>query len=91
MCVGMQVVLFVDEKTVSKGMVKYASTLPRESFLDVSGDVSVPDVPVAGCSCSQVAPRTLSFSLLVPATFSCWARTRSKHHCSVCSRTQRDS
>ena len=49
-----QVVLFVDDKTVSKGMVKYASAIPRESILDISGEVSVPEVPVGGCSCSQV-------------------------------------
>ena len=49
-----QAVLFVDDKTVSKGMVKYASAIPRESILDISGEVSVPETPVAGCSCSQV-------------------------------------
>ena len=49
-----QAVLFVDDTTVSKGMVKYASAIPRESILDISGEVSVPETPVAGCSCSQV-------------------------------------
>ena len=50
-----QAVLFVDDKTVSKGMVKYASAIPRESILDISGEVSMPETPVAGCSCSQVS------------------------------------
>ncbi|CAK0750794.1 hypothetical protein CVIRNUC_002018 [Coccomyxa viridis] len=49
-----QAILFVDDKTVSKGMVKYASNLPRESIVDVSGEVHVPDAPVAGCTCSKV-------------------------------------
>ena len=49
-----QAILFVDDKTVSKGMVKYATNLPRESIVDVSGEVHVPDAPVAGCTCSKV-------------------------------------
>ena len=50
----LQAILFVDDKTVSKGMVKYATNLPRESIVDVSGEVHVPDAPVAGCTCSKV-------------------------------------
>ncbi len=49
-----QVVLFVDDKTVSKGMVKYVSGIPKESIVDVSGEVHVPQEPVQGCTCSQV-------------------------------------
>jgi len=51
----MQVVLFVDDKTVSKGMVKYATAIPRESIVDVSGEVHVPETPVAGCTCSKAS------------------------------------
>lgn len=50
-----QVILFVDDKTVSKGMVKYATAIPRESIVDVSGEVHVPETPVAGCTCSKVS------------------------------------
>ena len=57
-----QAILFVDDKTVSKGMVKYATNLPRESIVDVSGEVHVPDAPVAGCTCSTV--RLLSLTAL---------------------------
>ena len=50
-----QVILFVDDKTVSKGMVKYATAIPRESMVDVSGEVHVPETPVAGCTCSKAS------------------------------------
>jgi hypothetical protein len=56
MAAPVQAVLFVDDKTVSKGMVKYASAIPRESIIDISGEVDVPKEPIAACSCSQVAP-----------------------------------
>lgn len=49
-----QVILFVDDKTVSKGMVKYATAIPKESIVDVSGEVHAPEMPVAGCTCSKV-------------------------------------
>ena len=52
----MQAILFVDDKTVSKGMVKYATAIPRESIVDVSGEVHIPETPVAGCTCSKVSP-----------------------------------
>ena len=55
---GVQVVLFVDDKTVSKGMVKYVSGIPKESIVDVSGEVHVPQEPIQGCSCSQVSMPT---------------------------------
>lgn len=44
----------MDDKTVSKGMVKYASAIPRESIIDISGEVDVPKEPIAACTCSQV-------------------------------------
>ena len=50
-----QGVLFVDDSTVSKGMVKYASQIPRESIVDVEGTLAVPQNPVESCSQSQAS------------------------------------
>ena len=44
-----QVVLSVSE-TVSKGMVTYASKIPKESIVEIIADVIKPDQAVAGCS-----------------------------------------
>ena len=44
-----QVVLSVCD-TVSKGMVTYASKLPKESIVEIIADVIKPDQPIAGCS-----------------------------------------
>lgn len=52
---AMQLVLFVNDTTISKGMVKYASNLTRESIIDVEGTISVPQVPVVACSQSEVS------------------------------------
>ncbi|KAL4421624.1 hypothetical protein ABPG75_010915 [Micractinium tetrahymenae] len=49
-----QAVLFVDDESVSKGMVKYATALPRESIVDVEGSLKVPAEPIVGCSQSKV-------------------------------------
>ncbi|PSC74260.1 aspartate-tRNA cytoplasmic [Micractinium conductrix] len=49
-----QAVLFVDDVNVSKGMVKYASALPRESIVDVEGTLAAPEAPIVGCSQSEV-------------------------------------
>ena len=56
----MQVVLFTNDKTISKGMVKYASNLSRESIIDVEGTVVVPQEPVVACTQSQVQRSYLS-------------------------------
>lgn len=53
-----QGVLFVDDVTVSKGMVKYASQIPRESIVDVVGTVAVPQNAIESCTQSQVSPNT---------------------------------
>jgi aspartyl-tRNA synthetase len=45
-----QLVLFSDDVTISRNMVKYASNLPRETVVDVEGVVTVPASPVSGCS-----------------------------------------
>ena len=44
-----QCVLFVGE-TISKGMVTFASKIPKESIIEIVAQVSVPDQPIAGCS-----------------------------------------
>lgn len=49
-----QAAMFVDDQNVSKGMVKYASALSRESIVDVEGKLVAPEAPVEGCSQSQV-------------------------------------
>mmetsp|Transcript_16109 Transcript_16109/g.40393 ORF Transcript_16109/g.40393 Transcript_16109/m.40393 type:complete len:549 (-) Transcript_16109:228-1874(-) len=45
-----QCAMFVDDVTVSKGMVKYTSGIPRESIVDVEGSVAVPEAAIQGCS-----------------------------------------
>lgn len=55
-----QATLFVDDVNVSKGMVKYASAIPRESIVDVEGRVTTPQAPIEACSQSQVGgPRPM--------------------------------
>lgn len=49
-----QAILFVDDNTVSKGMVKYAAGIPRESILDVEARVVCPDMLVEGCTQNEV-------------------------------------
>ena len=49
-----QATLFVDDTVVSKGMVRYASNITRESIIDVEGTVVVPQAPVESCSQSEV-------------------------------------
>ena len=44
-----QCVLFAGE-TISKGMVTYASKIPKESIIEIVATVTVPDQPIAGCS-----------------------------------------
>lgn len=53
-CVRRQAVMFVNDTTVSKGMVKYAQQLTRESIVDISGPISVPENPVEKCTQKQV-------------------------------------
>ncbi|DBA72743.1 TPA: hypothetical protein ACH3X2_010137 [Trebouxia sp. C0005] len=49
-----QVVLFTNDTTISKGMVKYASNLTRESIIDVEGTISLPKEAIVACTQSQV-------------------------------------
>ena len=44
--------MFVDDKTVSKGMVKYACALTKESVVDLEGVLVQPDVPITGATCA---------------------------------------
>jgi len=46
----LQVVFFVDEASVSKGMVKYVCALTKESVVDVEGTVTVPEAALTGAS-----------------------------------------
>ncbi|GIL88257.1 hypothetical protein Vretimale_14134 [Volvox reticuliferus] len=45
-----QAVLFADDQIVSKGMVKYATQIPKESIVDVEGVITVPQQPIEACS-----------------------------------------
>jgi len=61
-----QVVFFVNDTTVSKGMVKYVGSLPSESIVDVEGVVTKPEAAVDGCTQKEIeidvrfVPHTLS-------------------------------
>lgn len=44
-----QAVLTIDD-VISKGMVSYASKVPRESIIEVKAKVTVPETPVETCS-----------------------------------------
>ena len=44
-----QAVLFVGDN-ISKGMVTFASKIPRESIIEIVAKVTVPDNPIDGCS-----------------------------------------
>jgi aspartyl-tRNA synthetase len=37
-------------EVISKGMIKYAGKIPKESIIDVKGIVTVPEKPVETCS-----------------------------------------
>ncbi|KAK9867718.1 hypothetical protein WJX84_001068 [Apatococcus fuscideae] len=49
-----QAILFKDDKTVSKGMVKYASALSQESVVEVEAIVRKVDTKVEACTQSEV-------------------------------------
>ena len=61
----LQACMFVDDTVVSKGMVKYASQINRESIVDLGGIVTVPANPIESCSQQQVGAhaRALVLSL----------------------------
>ncbi|KAI8471261.1 MAG: hypothetical protein J3K34DRAFT_417622 [Monoraphidium minutum] len=49
-----QAVMFANDETVSRGMVKYACGIPKESIVDVEGVVALPGSPVESCSQKDV-------------------------------------
>lgn len=49
-----QAIMFADDQTVSRQMVKYASTITRESIVDVEGVVACPENPIESCSQKDV-------------------------------------
>lgn len=57
-----QVVLFADEEHVSKGMVKYAVGIPKESIVDVRGWIRCPGTPVEACSQKMVELQVISIN-----------------------------
>lgn len=44
-----QAVLFVGD-SISKGMVTFASKIPKESIIEIVASVAVPDKPIDGCT-----------------------------------------
>lgn len=55
----MQCVLFVGEK-ISKGMVTFASKIPKESIVEVIAEVTKPQAHIDGCS-QQVELQVVEF------------------------------
>lgn len=52
--------MFVDDVTVSKGMVKFVGSLPRESVVDIEGVLAAPASPITGASVQlELAPRSV--------------------------------
>lgn len=50
----MQCVLTVKPELVSSQMVKYATSLSKESIIDVEGVVTIPEKPITGATQQQV-------------------------------------
>jgi aspartyl-tRNA synthetase len=50
----LQAVMFADDVTVSRAMVKYASAIPKESIVDVAGLLVKAKEPIASCTQSDV-------------------------------------
>lgn len=57
-----QAILFKDDKTVSKPMVKYASALSRESVVEVEAVVRKVDTKVEACTQSEVRIASVAIS-----------------------------
>ena len=47
--------MFADDQKVSKGMVKYACGIPKESIVDVGGVLVQPQQPVESATQSNVS------------------------------------
>jgi len=46
---SIQCIIAQDDK-ISKGMVGYASKVPRESIIEIKGKVTVPEAPIETCT-----------------------------------------
>jgi aspartyl-tRNA synthetase len=55
----LQAVMFADDVTVSRAMVRYASAIPKESVVDVEGVLVAAKEPVASCTLSGVELKVL--------------------------------
>lgn len=62
-----QCTLFVDDKTVSKGMIKYVEGVPKESIVDVEGVVAKPEAAVEGCTQKDVEIQVTGFHTISKA------------------------
>jgi aspartyl-tRNA synthetase len=60
-----QAVMFADGEIVSKGMVKYACGIPKESIVDVEGVVAAAAEPIEGCSQKDVSVGAVCFLVFV--------------------------
>jgi aspartyl/asparaginyl-tRNA synthetase len=49
-----QAIMFADDQTVSKGMVKYASAIPKESIVDIEALLVKAKEPIASCTQADV-------------------------------------
>lgn len=81
-----QAVLFVDDETISKGMVKYASNITRESIVDIEGVVAPVDVPIDKCSQKNVEIKVLGIKCISRASalpFDVIDATRGSHEISA--------
>ena len=66
-----QIVFQVKENLVSKGLVKFVTSLPKESIVDVEGIVDAPDTPINGTtqqvrSFCRCICRSLCLNALLP-------------------------
>eukprot|EP00878_Enallax_costatus_P016449 GHUV01017254.1.p1 GENE.GHUV01017254.1~~GHUV01017254.1.p1 ORF type:complete len:473 (+),score=150.41 GHUV01017254.1:342-1760(+) len=59
-----QAVMFADEQKVSKGMVKYACGIPKESIVDVGGVLVQPQQPVESATQSNVELQVTSLRVV---------------------------
>lgn len=54
-CAAVQAVMFADDVKVSKGMVKYACGIPKESIVDVGGILTCPEAKIESATQKDVS------------------------------------
>lgn len=54
-CTVLQAVMFADDVKVSKGMVKYACGIPKESIVDVGGILTCPEAKIESATQKDVS------------------------------------